>query len=179
MKLFRRRGRSERGAPSYSNEAVVVRIQADEGVDRETARRSFNEMLVFLDLVADSKRFISPPRPVDVAWHAFILHTREYEAYCRERFGRVIHHEPTATADPAAYRRAYERRTRYGPMDAAIWAVPVAATSELEDSGGWGGGDSGTGSGGGGGDFGGGSSGGDAGGGTSGGGGGGCGGGGG
>jgi hypothetical protein len=34
-------------------------------------------MLTFLDMVADSKKFISPPQAIDVAWHAFILHTRD------------------------------------------------------------------------------------------------------
>jgi hypothetical protein len=62
---------------------------------------------------------------IDAAWHAFILHTRDYESYCRERFGRVIHHEPTGEADPHAYRGAYDRRARQGEPDPAIWAVPA------------------------------------------------------
>jgi uncharacterized membrane protein YgcG len=171
MRLFRRR-RVEREALSYSNESVLARIQAEAGVDRDTARAWFNEMLVFLDLAAGSKKLISPPEPVDVAWHAFILHTRDYEAYCRERFGRVIHHEPAGAPDPAAYRRAYKRRAEYGPMDAAIWAAPVgvAASDDAKEGGFFGGGDVGSGS-----DSGGGGSGGDAGG-SSCGGGGGCGG---
>jgi hypothetical protein len=127
MRLFRRR-RVEREALTYSNESVVARIQAEAGVDRDTARAWFNEMLVFLDLAAGSRKLISPPQPVDVAWHAFILHTRDYEAYCRERFGRVIHHEPAGTPDPAAYRRAYKCRREYGPVDAAIWAAPVGVS---------------------------------------------------
>ena len=158
MRLFRRLRKPDRPGPSYSNEAVLQRIELDAGVDRDTARRWFNEMLVFLDLVADSKDFISPPGPVDVAWHAFILHTRDYEAYCRERFGRVIHHEPTGQPDPHAYRRAYDRRARQGQLDPAIWAVPAvggaAAVSEAGSDGGggfWDGGSFGGGDGGGGG----------------------------
>jgi uncharacterized membrane protein YgcG len=157
MRLFRRLRKPDRPGPSYSNEAVLQRIELDAGVDRDTARRWFNEMLVFLDLVADSKDFISPPGPVDVAWHAFILHTRDYEAYCRERFGRVIHHEPTGEPDPHAYRRAYDRRARQGQLDPAIWAVPAvggaAAVSEAGSDGGggfWDGGSFGGGDGGGG-----------------------------
>jgi hypothetical protein len=144
MRLLRRFRKPHRPPPAYSNEAVIQRIQDDAGVDRETARAWFNEMLLFLDLVADSRDFISPPGPVDVAWHAFILHTRDYEAYCRERFGKVIHHEPTGRPDPRAYRRAYDRRARQGQMDPAIWAVPAVgggvAASEAGDGGGgsWG-----------------------------------------
>ena len=158
MRLFGRRKKPARSVPAYSNEAVLQRIEQDAGVDRDTARRWFNEMLVFLDLVADSKDFISPPGPVDAAWHAFILHTRDYEAYCRERFGRVIHHEPTGEPDPHAYRRAYDRRARQGQLDPAIWAVPAvggaAAVSEAGSDGGggfWDGGSFGGGDGGGGG----------------------------
>lgn len=154
MRLFGRRRGPDRPPPAYSNEAVIGRIQQKAGVDRHTARTWFNEMLIFLDLAADSKDFISPPGPVDVAWHAFILHTRDYEAHCRERFCRVIHHEPTGEPDPKASRRAYDRRARQGQLDPAIWAVPAvggAAASEGDwGSGSSGGGDWGTGASGGG-----------------------------
>ena len=165
MRLFRRRPKLDGSRPNYSNESVIDAIQKDAGVDRETARTWFNEMLLFLDLAAASKDFISPPTAVDRAWHAFILHTRDYEAYCRERFGRVIHHEPTGEPDPVAYRRAYDRRGVYGPMDHAVWAVPAVAAGDIGetapdsgsghgsstwfgDSSGGGGGDSGGGGGG-------------------------------
>jgi hypothetical protein len=63
-----------------------------------------------------------------VAWHAFILHTRDYEHYCRERFGRVIHHQPTGEPDPEAYRRAYDQRAASGtPVDNGVWIIPAAA----------------------------------------------------
>ena len=31
---------------------------------------------------------------IDVVWHAFILHTKEYGAFCQKFFGRFIHHMP-------------------------------------------------------------------------------------
>jgi hypothetical protein len=128
---FRRRrpsGTTQRrtsGPPDYENPAVVDRIQRDAAVDRETAEAWFRELLVFLDMVAASSAFISPPEKVDVAWHAFLLHTRDYEAYCLERFGRVIHHQPTGQPDPASYRRAYQQRSGAGAMDSAIWGMPA------------------------------------------------------
>lgn len=40
-------------------------------------------------------RFISmPSRVVDVAWHEFILHTRDYKAFCDKAFGKFLHHTP-------------------------------------------------------------------------------------
>ena len=71
MGLFRKK---PRGRPDYHNESVVQRIVSEEGVDRQTAKHWFDEMLVFLDLCATSKRVLSPPEPVDKAWHAFLLH---------------------------------------------------------------------------------------------------------
>ena len=36
-----------------------------------------------------------PSQVVDVAWHEFILFTREYERFCRQALGRFLHHTPT------------------------------------------------------------------------------------
>jgi hypothetical protein len=128
MKLFGRKRKASHGLPNYWNESVIERIQRDAGVDRQTARTWFNEMLLFLDMVADSRKFISPPEAIDVAWHAFILHTRDYEDYCRKRFGRVIHHQPTGAPDPDAYRRAYQQRSAAGgPVDNSVWVIPAGA----------------------------------------------------
>ena len=103
-KLFGRSAeRATRPAPTYRNSAVIQRIVEEEGVDLATATAWFDEMLVFLDLCAESKEMLSPPPPVDAAWHAFLLHSRDYEAYCIERFGHVIHHQPTGAPDPKAY----------------------------------------------------------------------------
>ena len=42
-----------------------------------------------------NKRFISmPSQVVDVAWHEFILFTREYESFCNRALGRFLHHTP-------------------------------------------------------------------------------------
>lgn len=36
-----------------------------------------------------------PSKIVDDAWHEFILVTKEYEHFCRNAFGRFIHHTPS------------------------------------------------------------------------------------
>jgi len=36
-----------------------------------------------------------PSQIVDVAWHEFILFTKEYEKFCENAFGRFLHHTPT------------------------------------------------------------------------------------
>lgn len=35
-----------------------------------------------------------PSQAVDIAWHEFILFTREYEYFCNKAFGRFLHHRP-------------------------------------------------------------------------------------
>lgn len=35
-----------------------------------------------------------PSQVVDVAWHEFILFTRDYAAFCDKAFGRFLHHTP-------------------------------------------------------------------------------------
>ena len=104
------------------------------GLAREALAALWAELLLFLDMVAASKQFVSPPPPVDIAWHAFILHTRDYEAYCRERYGRIIHHQPTGKPDPHAYQRAYQTRTAsQTPVDNTIWPVPVPISAQADD----------------------------------------------
>jgi len=133
-RLFGRDGGDRLPTPTYSNDAVIQRLEREEGVDRETARAWFGEMLVFLDLCARSDDVIAPPKQVDAAWHAFLLHSRDYEAYCRERFGRVIHHQPDDVPDPEAdaYRRGYVQRANYGPEVgmAGLWLIPVGMEAD-------------------------------------------------
>jgi hypothetical protein len=59
-------------------------------------------------LYADGKTLGMPSKAVDVAWHEFILMTREYESFCEEAFGYYLHHSPEETMDeamPATLRR--------------------------------------------------------------------------
>jgi hypothetical protein len=43
-----------------------------------------------------SRRMLAmPSQVVDVAWHEFILFTRNYEAFCAKALGRFLHHTPT------------------------------------------------------------------------------------
>ncbi|MEA2420596.1 MAG: hypothetical protein QOE60_2802, partial [Thermoleophilaceae bacterium] len=137
MRLFGRKKPVLDAPPTYWNSAVVERIQRDASVDREAATALWSEMLLFLDMVAVSKEFVSPPPQVDIAWHAFILHTRDYEAYCRERYGRSIHHQPTGAPDPQAYQRAYQARSASPmPVDPMIWPVPIGVTVPGDGGGG-------------------------------------------
>lgn len=44
---------------------------------------------------AGKRRMVSmPSQAVDVAWHEFILFTRQYQQFCQQALGRFLHHVP-------------------------------------------------------------------------------------
>lgn len=90
-------------APTYTNESVVRRLQREERMSPAEADGAFRDMLAFLDMAAEGGGPHVPTRRIDAAWHAFILHTRDYTDYCERRFGGYLHHQPrsTAAADPS------------------------------------------------------------------------------
>jgi hypothetical protein len=49
----------------------------------------------FLAYLKSGRSYVSmPSQVVDELWHEFILHTRHYEAFCRQAFGGFLHHTP-------------------------------------------------------------------------------------
>ncbi|MGC5700867.1 hypothetical protein J4P02_11775 [Pseudomonas sp. NFXW11] len=51
----------------------------------------------FLAYLKSGQRYVSmPSQVVDDLWHEFILHTREYQAFCDRAFGQFLHHTPAA-----------------------------------------------------------------------------------
>ena len=68
-----------------------------------------------------------PSKAVDSAWHEFILMTREYEKFCKEAFGEMLHHTPGGSESSQYRERAQAAQTllqmkRPGPHGAA-WAM--------------------------------------------------------
>lgn len=45
-------------------------------------------------LLGGRKPVSMPSQAADELWHAFILYTRHYDAFCRQGFGRFLHHTP-------------------------------------------------------------------------------------
>ncbi|MDP9862209.1 MULTISPECIES: glycine-rich domain-containing protein [Streptosporangium] len=44
---------------------------------------------------------LAPSELVDLGWHAFVLHTREYAEFCEHVAGRFIHHRPEDPGQPS------------------------------------------------------------------------------
>ncbi|MEU1601830.1 glycine-rich domain-containing protein [Micromonospora matsumotoense] len=61
--------------------------------------RIADQALAFLGACAVTTESIGPSEMVDIGWHTFILHTRDYADFCERTAGRFIHHEPEPTSD--------------------------------------------------------------------------------
>lgn len=95
---------------AYRNDRVVNKFQVLYAVSRLEALEIASEANKWLWLNARlkqdrSQKVEGAPRilvvhtgmvVVDEFWHTFILHTRDYEQFCREYLGTFIHHTPAA-----------------------------------------------------------------------------------
>lgn len=70
---------------------LVVRL-APKVADPAAA---LTEAVTFLRDCATHPGTLTPSPSADIAWHEFILHTREYAAFCQRIAGRFIHHQPS------------------------------------------------------------------------------------
>lgn len=54
----------------------------------------------FLAHLKSGRGYVSMPSQLtDDLWHEFILHTRNYERFCRKAFGRFLHHTPAVALE--------------------------------------------------------------------------------
>jgi hypothetical protein len=55
----------------------------------------------FIAYLMSGRKYVSMPSQIaDDLWHEFILHTRDYQEFCRRAFGGFLHHTPAAVLDP-------------------------------------------------------------------------------
>lgn len=63
---------------------LAGRLAKDHGLDTAYAARIVDQTGAFLKACADNPdTALSPSMAVDLGWHAFILHTADYAAFCR------------------------------------------------------------------------------------------------
>ena len=103
---------------------LVARIVTDEQVDQAYAERIMDQALGFLMTCAvNPGAGLSPSETVDIGWHTFILHTREYADFCQQVAGRFIHHAPADTPSGSSkIQHAIDAMAAAGvPVDAELW----------------------------------------------------------
>ncbi|MBX9397499.1 hypothetical protein K4749_28915 [Streptomyces sp. TRM72054] len=111
---------------------LARRITTDHpGIDEATARSIVGQAAAF---IAASGRqpgqSLVPSELVDYGWHAFILHTVDYAAFCDRVVGHFVHHVPTDMNEqlPGGPRATRERTL------AAIRAAGYTVDTELWDT---------------------------------------------
>jgi len=68
----------------------------------------------FLAHLRSNRKFVAmPSKLADEAWHAFILHTRAYDDWCKAAFGKLMHHTPAEVLGKDPKRNDGLRRTWY------------------------------------------------------------------
>ncbi|WET81168.1 hypothetical protein P3102_08085 [Amycolatopsis sp. QT-25] len=112
---------------------LAGRIAADEKLGRDLAERIVDQALAFLAACAcNTVGRLAPSELVDIGWHTFILHTRDYANFCDRIAGRFLHHVPISAGNPeasgeAAYATLMRTVTaieRAGyAVDPALWPV--------------------------------------------------------
>ncbi|MER6165912.1 glycine-rich domain-containing protein [Streptomyces violaceorubidus] len=82
-------------------ERLSRRITTDHPeISEVTARRIVGQAAAFIAASGDLRgQFLAPSELVDYGWHAFILHTVDYAAFCERVAGGFVHHVPTGEGD--------------------------------------------------------------------------------
>lgn len=107
---------------------LVRRIVADDKLDTHLAERVVDQAVAFLGTCArNTSEPLTPSALVDIGWHTFLLHTREYATFCHEVAGRFLHHVPTetdanTTADNALTRTVAAIDEAGFVIDLELWA---------------------------------------------------------
>jgi hypothetical protein len=79
---------------SYRFQPLIDRLVDKKGMVRSDAELLYIDMLRFLYLCGSTTKTMAPSEKIDLAWHEFLLFTREYQNFCQRMFGFFIHHNP-------------------------------------------------------------------------------------
>lgn len=82
---------------AYEAPFVIERLLKNGVVESpEEGEFLFREFKRWMQITASDRSRLWPifSLQIDEVWHAFILYTREYTAFCNQHFGRYVHHTP-------------------------------------------------------------------------------------
>ncbi|WP_262700473.1 MULTISPECIES: glycine-rich domain-containing protein [Streptomyces] len=107
---------------------LATRIVKDHDIAPSLAERIAAQTAAFLATCANNTdQPLVPSKAIDIGWHAFILHTRDYADFCQRVAGHFIHHVPT---DPAEGEHGVASAARQRTLD-AIAAAGYAVDTDL------------------------------------------------
>ncbi|MFD9887978.1 glycine-rich domain-containing protein [Amycolatopsis sp. NPDC059027] len=117
---------------------LVGRVAQEEACTTVMARRIVDQALAYLATCAKVTESLAPSATVDIGWHTFILHTREYAEFCDRIAGRFIHHVPHDEDDDSSgtplrdvMRRTVTAISAAGfAVDHELWFTPSAQCAD-------------------------------------------------
>ncbi len=115
----------------YQNPEFIERLKHKLGLSHEDAEVLFHDMKQFLYLCGTRPGVWSPTEQIDAAWHEFILYTKDYAEFCKEIFGKFVHHVPNSYLTKEAQLvgntwRTYKVALHHFGELSSNWHVPEA-----------------------------------------------------
>jgi hypothetical protein len=105
--VLRLAARLDQALPEEFLDRVRARLAREEHVSDVHWRNLLFELKRYFLLAALLRSAPMWSAAVDEIWHAMILHTREYEAFCRSFLDGFLHHAPNPSPQPDPQGRAF------------------------------------------------------------------------
>jgi len=92
--------RKVRAIESYDLRFVAERLKQDGTIEPYLIDEVVTEFKRYMALFAlGHKGLAMISRKIDAVWHSFILFTFEYQHFCKQVFGKFIHHTPQTNGE--------------------------------------------------------------------------------
>lgn len=122
---------------AYQNAEFVERLKDKLSLTHEEAGVLFVDMKKFLYMSANRHGQWSPPPQIDVAWHEFVLYTKDYANFCSKMFGRFMHHIPRSylatNTKGGTWATIHVAREMFGELN-KNWDVPESMRPKSADA---------------------------------------------
>ncbi|MGV9506331.1 glycine-rich domain-containing protein [Streptomyces tendae] len=103
-------------------------------ISEATARRIVGQAAAFIAASGELRgQSLAPSELVDYGWHAFILHTVDYAAFCERVAGGFVHHVPTDEDDRMPGGAQATRERALAAITAAGYIVDEELWPDLAD----------------------------------------------
>ncbi|CDR10219.1 glycine-rich domain-containing protein [Streptomyces iranensis] len=113
---------------------LAARIVKDHDIALPLAERIAAQTAAFLAVCANNtSQPLTPSKAIDIGWHTFILHTRDYADFCQHVAGHFIHHVPTDPEEGEHGTAAAARQRTLDAIATAGYAVDTDLWPEAAD----------------------------------------------
>lgn len=72
----------------------IEKLKQEKGISLKRSKRIIEGSIQFLEMCGRYDIGFVPSKLIDEGWHIMILHTKDYQDWCKKKFGIFMHHEP-------------------------------------------------------------------------------------